>query len=366
MPEGFSRRTNEERDIQPVAIQSVNLEKREALVLTRIKTAINVDCSFATGDSTVTPAVGEQWYIERFDARWRLYGRIPFNDPTLLYEAVEGQVSVGSGRGPVLLHGQEGGVQVKGDLVLGEDHYRSVDNHLEKKTPDGSWVPVIPSSGSIIIATDISDSTALGRSVLKAADAPTARTALGAGTYSKPVDGIPSGDLSAAVVASLSLANSALQNVGASNIFDATSLGRQLLTAPDAAAARYVLNVGTGVSVASTDIVDSTTVGRAVLTATDQAAARAAIGAATTSADITDSTATGRALLTAASPTAARAAISAYTKPSDGIPLADMAVGNVAGSNNGTPTSLTLWVGTLSQYNAIVTKSGSTVYAVIE
>jgi len=63
----------------------------------------------------VVPAVGEQWYIERFDAVWRLYGRIPHNDPTLTTEAVEGQVSVGSGRGPVELHGDS--VNVHGVLV---------------------------------------------------------------------------------------------------------------------------------------------------------------------------------------------------------------------------------------------------------
>lgn len=278
MPDGFRRRTNSERDIQPVAITSVNLDTRKAMTVTRIQTNIEVDCAFSTGDTTITPAVGEQWYIERFDSVWRLYGRIPFNDPTLLTEPVEGQVSVGSGRGPVVIHGQQGGVQVMGDLVLGEDHYRSTDGQLEKQADDGSWVPVIPSSGAHILSTDISDSTAVGRGVLTASTGDAARTAIGAGSYTKPGGGIPATDLAATVQASLALANTALQNVGANNIFDATSLGRQLLTAVDTDAARYILNIGTGTSVAAADIVDSTPTGRNVLKAADAAAARAAIG----------------------------------------------------------------------------------------
>ena len=279
MTTGFGSRTNNERDIQPVAIQSVNLDTRQAVVLTRIKTTIQVDCSFSTGDTTVVPAVGEQWYVERFDGIWRLYGRIPFNDPTLTTEAREGQVGVGSGRGPVVLHGQTGGVQVVGDLVLGDDHYRSQGGQFQKQLGDGSWVPVVPSFGADVLSTDISDSTAVGRAVLTAASGAVARSAIGAGDYTKPGTGIPVADLAAAVQTSLTLANTALQNVGANNIFDATSLGRQLLTAPDTDAARFILNIGTGTSVSAADIVDSTLVGRNVIKAVDQAAARAAIGA---------------------------------------------------------------------------------------
>ena len=278
-PLGYGSRTNNQRDIQPVAIQSVNLDTRVAVVITRIKTTIQVDCSFSTGDTTVVPAVGEQWYVERFDGVWRLYGRIPFNDPTLTLEAKEGQVGVGSGRGPVVLHGQTGGVQVVGDLVLGDDHYRSQSGQFQRQLPDGSWVPVVPSFGADVLSTDISDSTAVGRAVLTAPNGAAVRSAIGAGDYTKPGTGIPVGDLSTAVQTSLTLANTALQVVGANNIFDASSLGRQLLTAVDTAAARSILNIGTGTSVAAEDIVNSTLVGRNVIKAVDQAAARAAIGA---------------------------------------------------------------------------------------
>ena len=277
-PMGYGSRTNNQRDIQPVAIQSVNLDTRVAVVITRIKTTIQVDCSFSTGDTTVVPAVGEQWYVERFDGVWRLYGRIPFNDPTLTFEAREGQVGVGSGRGPVVLHGQTGGVQVVGDLVLGDDHYRSQGGQFQKQLGDGSWVPVVPSFGADVLSTDISDSTAVGRAVLTAANGAAARSAIGAGDYTKPGTGIPVTDLAAAVQTSLTLANTALQNVGANNIFDATSLGKQLLTAVDTDAARFILNIGTGTSVSAADIVDSTPVGRDVLKASTQTVARAAIG----------------------------------------------------------------------------------------
>lgn len=277
-PVGYGARTNSQRDVQPVAIQSVNLDTRTAVVITRIKTTIQVDCSYSVGDTTVTPAVGEQWYVERFDGVWRLYGRVPFNDPTLTFEAKEGQVGVGSGRGPVVLHGQTGGVQVVGDLVLGDDHYRSDGGQLQKQLPDGSWVPVVPAFGADVISTDISDSTAVGRAVLTAPNGAAARSAIGAGDYTKPGGGIPITDLSTAVQTSLTLANSALQVVGANNIYDSTSIGRQLLTAVDTDAARFILNIGTGTSVAAADIVDSTPVGRNVLKAATQAAARTAIG----------------------------------------------------------------------------------------
>lgn len=116
MADGYTRRSATDVDMQPVAISSVNLAERKAVCLTRAKTAITVDCAFSTGDTTVVPAVGEQWYVTRIDTVWMLYGRIPYNDPTLLVEPVEGQVSVGSGRGPIELHGDS--VNAHGPVVL--------------------------------------------------------------------------------------------------------------------------------------------------------------------------------------------------------------------------------------------------------
>lgn len=75
---------------------------------------------------------------------------------------------------------------------------------------------------------------------------------------------------------------------------------------------------GGGGPVTADDITDASAVGKTVLTAVDAAAARTAIGAKAASwlpaaADISDSTATGRALITAASATAARSTLSVYS-----------------------------------------------------
>lgn len=149
-------------------------------------TAIQVDCRYGVGETFVIPAAGEQWYVERFDGVWRLSARVPFNDSTLLVEAVEGQVSVGTAKGPLELNGTQ--INVNADLVLGETHYRDADGELQKKDGD-TWVPVVRSL----------DSTAVGRAVLNAASMAAARAAIGAGTYTKPSGGIPASDLTTAI-----------------------------------------------------------------------------------------------------------------------------------------------------------------------
>lgn len=365
MTVSYTRHASNEVDRQPVAIQSVNTETREAMAITRVGTMIKIDCRYAVGESFIIPAVGEQWYIERYDAVWRLSTRIPFNDETLLIEAEEGQVSIGSQRGPLELNGDR--INVNADLVMSGTHYRSSAGELQKRDDDGSWVPVIPASGQAVLSTDISDSSGLGRSLLQVATAPAARSLIGAGTYVKPESGIPNTDLSASVQASLIAAGTALQTVGTTDIYDTTSLGRSLMKAASAEAARAVLNIGTGVTVASNDIADSTAVGRAVLTAVDQAAARAAIGAATTSGDITDSTPVGRSVLTAATASDARTAIGAgtYSKPGSGIPASDLATGRVTSVDNGTASNFTIWRGSQAQYDNIATKDPNTLYVVV-
>lgn len=47
-----------------------------------------------------------------------------------------------------------------------------------------------------------------------------------------------------------------------------------------------------------------------------------------------------------------------------GLPMSGLGTGKVSGSNNGTPTSLALWVGTAAQYAAIGSKDSNTVYVV--
>lgn len=188
-------------------------------------------------------------------------------------------------------------------------------------------------------AANISDSTTVGRAVLTAIDAPAARTAIGAGTSNL------------AIGTTSTTAKAGDYQPAAANISDSTTVGRAVLVAVDAAAARTAIGAGTGnsnlvIGTTSTtakagdyqptaaNISDSTAVGRSVLTAIDAAAARTAIGAGTgnsnlvigttsttakagdyqpTAANISDSTATGRAVLTAVDAAAARAATGAGT-----------------------------------------------------
>ena len=226
----------------------------------------------------------------------------------------------------------------------------------------------------------ITDSTTIGRAILTATDAATARTALGAGTYTKPGGGIPASDLASAVQTSLGKADTALQTVASTNITDATTTGRGVLTAADAATARTALGAGTYTKpvngIPATDLVTAiqTSLGKA-----DTALQ------AVSSTTISDATATGRALLTAASASTALTTLGAgtYSKPAGGIPSTDLTTaiqtslglantalqtipaGYVLGSSNGTPTTLTLWTGTAAQYAAIGSKSSTTVYVVV-
>lgn len=111
--------------------------------------------------------------------------------------------------------------------------------------------------------------------------------------YVKPGTGIPASDLASAVQTSLGKADTAVQSVSSTNITDATTTGKALLTTTDASTARTTLGVAYGttggtvcegndsrLSPSSTSITDSTATGRSLLTATDASAARTAIGVA--------------------------------------------------------------------------------------
>lgn len=135
---GFSRRSSSERDLQPVSIISVDPITRTAIGVTRTRHSLRINCAYATGDTITTPATGEQWYCERFDMEWRLYGRIPFNDATLNIRPEEGQVSVGSDRGPLELNGPE--VRVNGKVFrLNGVYYRDDGTALQRSTDQVSW-----------------------------------------------------------------------------------------------------------------------------------------------------------------------------------------------------------------------------------
>jgi hypothetical protein len=88
----------------------------------------------------------------------------------------------------------------------------------------GDWKPA---------AADITDATAIGQSVVKATTAAAARTAIGAGTSNL------------ALGTTASTAKAGNYQPTAANISDATAVGRNVLKATDAAAARSAIGAGT-------------------------------------------------------------------------------------------------------------------------
>ena len=146
---GFSRRSEAERDLQPVAIMSVDPASRTAVGITRNRVSITINCAYGTGDTITTPATGEQWYCERFAMEWRLYGRIPFNDATLSIEPEEGQVSVGSASGPLELNGTE--VRANGKVFrLNGVYYRDDGETLQRSVDQVIWEPISAQAAGII------------------------------------------------------------------------------------------------------------------------------------------------------------------------------------------------------------------------
>lgn len=110
-------------------------------------------------------------------------------------------------------------------------------------------------------------------------------------SYVKPSGGIPATDFTSGVQLSLGKADTAVQAVASTTISDATTVGKSLLTAADASAARTAIGVAYGstagtvvqgndsrLSPSSTSISDATTVGKALLTATDAASGRSTLG----------------------------------------------------------------------------------------
>jgi hypothetical protein len=146
MTQGFVNRTNEQRDIQPVAIIAIDPITRIAKALTRIRTEIEIDCRFPVGGMYVIPAIGDQWYVDRYDMLWRLHSRIPFNDNNILIEPQAGQMILG-GTGPLELNGSHvnvhGDTNVNGNLGVGSVTLRDEDGVLQQ-SPDGgaTWEPV--------------------------------------------------------------------------------------------------------------------------------------------------------------------------------------------------------------------------------
>ncbi|AON96897.1 minor tail protein [Mycobacterium phage Tonenili] len=131
---------------EPAVVHALDLPTRTATVLLRSGYTVRVNCAYAVGDAIITPAIGEQWYVERFDMEWRLAGRIPFNDPTQNIEPEAGQVSLGSASGPLELNGVE--IRVNGMFRLGMTFFRPDATGKLQYSQDGvTWVPVVPPAG---------------------------------------------------------------------------------------------------------------------------------------------------------------------------------------------------------------------------
>lgn len=112
MAESWS--TDPRREV--VSVISCDLERRQAMVVSRTRNTFPVDFRYSVGEVDVVPRVGEQWYVERVSLFWRLVSRVPFQYPALAIRPVEGQVRLGSGLGPVELVGTE--VNCHGPLQL--------------------------------------------------------------------------------------------------------------------------------------------------------------------------------------------------------------------------------------------------------
>lgn len=137
--------------------------------------------------------------------------------------------------------------------------------------------------GGSVAVDDITGAGATGKALMKAADAVTARTAIGAGTSNL------------AIGTTSTTAKAGDYQPTSANISDATAVGRSVITATDAAAARTAIGAGTGnsnlvVGTASNqakagnyqptaaNISDAGTFGRQLLQAADQAAAKTLLG----------------------------------------------------------------------------------------
>lgn len=134
---------------QPVAITKVDLDTRRAEALTRRRSTIVIDLRHHVGGMQVTPAVGEQWFVNRADSfYYRLSSKIPHNAPEMLTEAAEGQVQVGS-TGPLELNGQR--VNVNAEILsLGGLELRNHDGELQRNTgtpEDPEWEPIGSGAG---------------------------------------------------------------------------------------------------------------------------------------------------------------------------------------------------------------------------
>ena len=122
----------------------------------------------------------------------------------------------------------------------------------------------------------------------------------------------------------------------------------------DATGAKIVGGSGTGGASTAASIADATTVGRAVLTAASAAAARTAIGAGTSSVAIGTTAGTAADAVAVTTALAGKAA-SSHTHTTAQVTGLDTALAGKVGSS----TITTIWRGTQAAYNALTPDAGT-------
>lgn len=276
----------------------------------------------------------------------------------------------------LLLTGNHGDFCVRLDegknwIITGDDTTQ-LSSWTSLAYPTAPVLTVAGQTGTVVLgSTDISDSTTAGRALLTATDVSTQHTALGLGTAAFLNVGLGYNNIPI-------LDNDGLLNpstippsaaVTISSISDATTIGKSLLAAEDAAALQTILELGTlaelnvgngsgevpalggdgkfstnvipAITITSTQISNATEIGLALITAADTASAATTLGLGTAAthntgtgsgnipildgdgllavgvlpnitipaANISDSTTAGQALITAASVPAQRTAL---------------------------------------------------------
>lgn len=132
---GYTRFSQYDNWIEPVAITALDTGTRMAIGRTRNRIEIRIDISHHVGGLQVTPAIGEQWYVEKVKGIYRLRDKIPFNADELHNEAVPGQVQVGSS-GPLELNGG----QINANAPLRVSAYRTASRPLATSVDMGTMI----------------------------------------------------------------------------------------------------------------------------------------------------------------------------------------------------------------------------------
>lgn len=89
---------------QIVAITMCDPVSGTATGLTRWKQSVIINLKYMPAGMLIYPAVGEQWYAQRYMGEWRLTSRVPFQDAKTLAPSQPGDMHIGS-TGTTTLHG---------------------------------------------------------------------------------------------------------------------------------------------------------------------------------------------------------------------------------------------------------------------